>query len=416
MRPTIRCRSWLSTLRAFMGHLLLIGPCIAVTAVAQDTPKSDVQSALSRLANTDEFDEDDSADAFSLVLKQISRLNDSSYRVRMTARSVIEQHPNAALEVISEEIHRVDSIVGIQLVDMLSGLALHSDLTISSKAIHLLNSLANEATSIGRGASNSLKAIADLQEEKAIEVLTHYGASIGPQDFSLNGRLEMYPSRLGLVINDNFSGSDSEVERIRFLKSVEVIYLRGKKVSAAAIEAVSSLKQIKAIRLHGLELKPEQLLLFKDLRVLEHLGLSYIPMDDSCVPIITQLPITESIRLYGTKVTTAGKQQLMAHFNGLEVFLGSGGFLGISSISNSTVVDRVTEGSAAHLAGIRSRDKILAINNIQVKTFEQLRAELGKYQAGDEVEIAIERFPSRLPGEEIQEEPLVVKAKLQEES
>lgn len=348
-----------------------------------------------------------------LVSEHVPRLSDSSYRVRQIARSIIEQHPNAALEVIPAEIRRVDAVVGVQLVDIISGLAMHSDLMISSKAIELLNSLANDATSVGRGASNSLSAIADLQEEKAIEILMHHGAYIGPQNFSLNGR-EANSFRLSLAINDDFSGSDDDLEWIQFLKSIEVIYLRGKKISATAVEAAAKLKQLKAIRFHGINLAPQQLLLFKDLVALDHLGLSYMPVDDSYVPIIQQLPITESIRLYGTKITDQGHKQLVSSFGGLEIFRGSGGFLGISSVLNSTIVEKVTPGSAADEAGIRSRDEIFAINDVEVKTFDRLRAELGKFEAGDTVEIVVRRFVF-LDGE-VQQVQEIVSATLKEES
>jgi PDZ domain len=359
---------------------------------------------------------EDTGGASKLVSQQISRLNDARYQVRQNARSVIEQNPTIALQVIGEEIQTVEVVVGVQLVDIVSGLALHSDLAISAKATELLGSIANDATSVGRGALNCLSAIADLQEEKAVDILSHYGARIAIQDFSLNGRLENQPTRLALTINNSFTGTDEDLAWIRFLKSVQIIYFRGKNVSPAALQAASRLKQLKAIRLQGMKLNPQQLLLFKDFPGLEHLGLSYVDVDDSSIPIITQLPITESIRLYGTKITEDGKNRLASHFEGLEVFRGSGGFLGISSNNNSTIVDRVTEGSAAHLAGLRSGDRILAINGIPVSNFDQLRAELAKYQAGDEIELAVSRFAGfRLPDEETPA-PKMIKAVLQEES
>jgi PDZ domain len=411
MKPTIQSSNLLNILLCPACFVLLTGNVCSTKLHAQDQPPLAADHQASAATETNELIE-----ATKLVSQQISNLSDARYRVRLIARSVIEQYPTAALEVISKEIRTTDAVVGIQLVDMVSGLAMHSDLAISSKATELLSSLANEATSVGRGATNSLSAIADIQEQKAFEVLTHYGAYIGLQNFSLNGKMELNPTKLSLSIIDDFSGTDAELKWIRFLKSVEVVYFRGKKISTVAIDAASKLKQLRAIRFHGIQLKPEQLLQFKDLTALEHLGLSYVDVDDSFVPIITQLPITESIRLYGTKVTEAGKQQLMAHFNGLDVFRGSGGFLGISSRTNTTIIDTVTAGSAASIAGIRTRDRIIAINDVQVSTFDKLRAELAKYQAGDEVEIALERLTFRVSEDELKVEPLIVKAVLQEES
>ncbi len=351
------------------------------------------------------------------ALEQIHRLNHQSYRARQAARSLLEENPLQSLQVIPVMIRQVDSVIGLQLVEILSGLALHSDIRVSDVATGILRSLAGDANAIGRAASNSMSAISDLQEEKAIQVLTTQNAYIGPQNFSINGRLDRGAGGpLSLRIDDQFWGTDEDFEWIRYLKSIQVVYLRGEKISPRAIEAVSQLKNLRAVRLRSVSLTKEQLLLFQNLEALEHLGLSYMDVDDSYVPSIAQLNISHSIRLYGTQVSEAGEQQLAKQFLGLEIFRGSGGFLGITSISRRAQVEQVTANSAASNAGIRQGDVIIGINDVPVETFDQLRVELGKYRVHETVKILLLRDVYDRLHNEIQTIEMTVMATLLEEN
>ncbi|MFO0942730.1 MAG: PDZ domain-containing protein [Pirellulales bacterium] len=334
----------------------------------------------------------DAADVHKLISQQIKLLNNPSYRVRQVAKYVVERHPKEAIEVIRKEINQVDAVVGVQLVDMVGALALHSDLAINNGASELLHEIANDATSVGRSARNSLSSLADLQEEKAIRILRAHGAYIGPQNFSIDGKEPVASSpRFSLMIAENFTGTDAEFKWIRFLKSVQVVYLRGSKITPAAVEATSHLKHLRGLKFRSCKITQEQLLKFADFISLDQFGLSYVNVDDSFIPAIEKLPIGESLRLYGTQITAFGRDRLAETFEGVEVFRGSGGFLGISSSANSTIVGKVSPNSAASQAGLRMRDRILAINEVPVNSFDDIRQQLGKHAAGDKIEIAIDR-------------------------
>lgn len=354
--------------------------------------------------------------ASSRAVEEIQRLAHPSYRTRQAARNHLEENPYESLPAIEQMIQRADVVSGVQLVEILSGLAAHSDLTVSHQATQILAAAANKATNVGLAAANSLSAIRDLQEERANEVLVGLGAYIGPQNFSLNGRVSNVEGPWSLRIDEQFDGTDQDFEWIRYLKSVRVVYFRGSNISPRAIEAICQLKDLQAVKLRSVTLTKDQLLLFQDLHSLEHLGLSYMDVDDSFVPNLMQLSIGHSIRLYGTKVSEAGAEQLVKQFDGLEIFRGSGGFLGISSVSRVAQVEQVTPGSAASRAGIRQGDTITAINDTPIQTFEELRKELGKYEADETVYVRLTRYHyDDLKNTPVATE-LTVKATLQEES
>jgi hypothetical protein len=196
--------------------------------VAQPSPEpiaGDSAGSSDRLEA--EFSDLSDQEILDEIRQCIQQLSHQNYRTRQMARARLEQYPAQAVHEIRQCIQQADTVTGGQLVDLLSGLALHNDLSISRSATQILHSLANQATSLGRSAANSLSAIADLQEEMAVKILSYQGAYIGPQNFSLNGKMDTGIGPLSLRIEDSFEGSQEDIEWIRYLKSVQVVYLSG---------------------------------------------------------------------------------------------------------------------------------------------------------------------------------------------
>ncbi|MDX9695375.1 MAG: Do family serine endopeptidase [Bacteroidales bacterium] len=54
-------------------------------------------------------------------------------------------------------------------------------------------------------------------------------------------------------------------------------------------------------------------------------------------------------------------------------------------------IERVTEKGAAELAGIKSKDIILSINNVAVNSMTELTEQMGKYRPGEKVSIIVKR-------------------------
>jgi S1-C subfamily serine protease len=119
--------------------------------------------------------------------------------------------------------------------------------------------------------------------------------------------------------------------------------------------------------------------------------LNYVDVGDEVVPDLMELPLTQSMRLFGTKITADGAQRLVEQLDGVEIYRGSGGFLGVATSTFNTVVTTVTLGSAADLAGIQTDDRLTHVDGVPIRTFDDLRQELGKHGAGEQVEIRLLR-------------------------
>lgn len=324
------------------------------------------------------------------LMEEVDALNDPSYRARQLARWRLEQNPARTLRVIRDRIGDVDHNAGAQLVDLLTLFAMHKDVVISSQAMDLLRSTSRRMSSVGQLADNSLQAIADLQEEQAIEILVHHRARIGMRDFSLNGQIGQF-NEMALHIDEDFTGDDEVIQWIRFLQTIETVYLEGPDIDTRHFKAISYIKDLRNIKLKHVTLTQSDLEYFRQFSNLHHLGINYAPVGDDFVDLLAELPVSESMRLFGTQVTRAGEAKLVEQLDGIEIYCGRGGFLGVSTSPISTRVGRVTDGSAAKKAGIQEQDVLTHINGKQINTFFDLRRELAEYVAGDELTIELER-------------------------
>lgn len=289
----------------------------------------------------------------------------------------------------------VDFNTATQLVDLLSSLATHEDVTISRSSQAALRASANRVTSTGRLADNAVRAIADLQEEKALQILTHHGARIGLPGmlgFNLNAKLLLREeTEVALWINESFTGDKQVVEWIPFLKSMDTVFLEGPGIQAHHFQAISQLPNIKNVKLKNLTLSISELELLKKFPNLELLDMNYIDVSDEILGTLVELPISQSLRLFGTKISSAGAEQLARQLDGIEIYCGAGGFLGVATEQSNTVVTRVNNGSGAWHAGIQAGDELLSIDGVAIKNFDNLRDQLGKHVVGDKIVISLRR-------------------------
>ena len=263
------------------------------------------------------------------IQRHIRDLSHPDYRTRQLARWRLEQRPAAAIDAVGEELADADYNTAVQLIELLSELAVHGDVNVSLRSRETLYEHAQRVTSTGRLAANAVQAISDLQEEQAIETLTHHGARIASYDsldFNLNARTYS-GNGFTLWINEDFTGDDESIEWIQFLKSVENVFLEGATIDSRHYRAVARLTGVKNLKLKHVQLSVDDLELFRGFTDLELLEINYVPIDDSCLTTLAKLPVSQSLRLYGTRVTSEGVAQLAQQLDGIDIYRGSCGYL-----------------------------------------------------------------------------------------
>lgn len=330
------------------------------------------------------------------IADQLQLLESPSYRERELARYRIQQYPYAAIVAIVEAAPKVSIDTAAQYVNLLDTFSTNPDVAISSAAYDVLKqfSLA-KGTALAGLANNSTRAIENVNELKAYEILTHLGANIGYLNLSVNGaQTEGFSSNfISLEIRSElYGGDDSSLTWIRYLRSVEVVALSGPIVSAELLNLVAQMPNVKKVLIEDAALQPEELLPLRSVAELQHLELNYMPAGDEFVPVLCQLPLTQSLRLYGTSITGRGEEVLAKKLEGLEIYRSNGGFLGIASPAvGEVVVTRVVPGSAAANAGIRLNDRITEIEDKPIKNFSALRSTLANYSPEEPVQVKVVR-------------------------
>ncbi len=386
-RPNGILHPWALRLSALL--LLSLAPLRPLTA----QPEQSTNSA-SQVVTTDPSQASLPTPDPAAIAAHIDALGDASYRVRQLARWRLEQSPLETLTAIEVCLGQVDYETGDQLIDLLSAMATHSDVAISLRAQAALRSHANGVSSLGRRAATALRAIADLQEAQALEILSHHGARFGSPNalgFTLNAQLEQPGQVLALWIDQSFTGDDSTIGWVQFLKSIDSVFLEGPEIGDLHYNALARLPGIKNVKLKHVALTKANLQTLSSLQTLEMLELSYVDIDDSYLELLAKLPVSQSLRLFGTGITNEGAAKLAQQLDGIEIYCGKGGYLGIATNIKNTVVSNVIAGSGAHLAGIRMGDVLTHVDSVPIRDMNELRTELGKHTAGDLIVISLTR-------------------------
>ena len=357
--------------------------------------------------------EDEPSDLQSKDLqKQVLLLSDPQYRVRDMAKFRLQENARRSIRVLEKALLTADHHSGRIMVDLLTQFATSDNLAASYEAKKLLEATAGRLSAVGQLARQSVEAISDLEEQRAVEVLLHNDAILGPRRFSLNSMKDRLDTEDALLINSSFVGDDECIKQIALIKSIETVCLEGPNIDRRHLAAVVKMKRLSKLKLKNVRLQAEDLELLTDLDKLDHLGLLYMEIDDRAVEVLKDLPVTTSMKIQGTKITREGFEKLQAELDGPRMQFGRGGFLGISSNGFGPQVGQVEPDSAAEKAGIRPNDYLQSIQGTTVTSFTEIRAELSKYRAGDAISIKVRRYSQVL---DLTEE-LVLSVVLQEEN
>ncbi len=348
-------------------------------------------------------------DALSAHLQlQLDLLDSPEFRARELAFWRMQQYPAAAIELIARSTPNASVNSASQQIALLDQFLMHSDSAIKSAAYDTLKSFSlTGTTSLASMAASSVKVIEDALERQAFEILSHAGANVGYLDININGSKRITQAELfGVEIKPGmYTGSRESLTWIRYLKSANIVSLEGEFASAEMLALVAQMPKVKKVLLRGTfirqghyetQLKPEDFLILKELPEIEHFEIKYMSIDDSFVPALCQLPITQSMRLFGTGISEQGKNEIAKHLDGLEIYRGNGGFLGIGSeVFGPVRVTSIQQNSAAENAGFELGDIITEIQGVPIKNFAALRATIGNFAPNEMLLIKLNRPKDR---------------------
>ena len=238
-------------------------------------------------------------------------------------------------------------------------------------------------------AQKIIQSISVSMREQTLERLERVGVVC--QDRELSVLTQVRQVKNALVIDQEFRGTQEDIDLLPWLFDIQFVKLEGPAISPEILQAVVKLPQLRSLqivetKLTSKDLRP--LLAASDMDLLEIL---YSPVDDQCIEILQDVPIFGDLQLFGTELSAKGATELIARMETANVFVGRGGFLGVTCDPGSLVIQQAIKDGPAYKAGIKMNDKLRKINGVPIYNFEDLRKQLAKSAAGESVVVEYDR-------------------------
>ena len=327
----------------------------------------------------------------------VKDLGDDRFAVREAAQQQLGKHLAQSLPALIE-IAESQSVSDDSAASESSGLVLQFLGLVAQDALSDQGKLAYDSLSrIAKQrttqraimAQKIIQSIAVQMRQRALDRLERVGVVCADRHLSVLTQLRDIDN--ALVIDDQFTGTDDDLALLPWLFDVQFVKLEGPSVSRAMLEKVVTLPQLRSLQVIETNLSSDDLrplLLAPDMDLIEIL---YSPVDDQCIEILEQVPVFGDLQLFGTDVSAAGAEELIAKIETANVFVGRGGFLGITCEPSSLVIQESLPDGPASKAGIRMYDKLKKINDVPIYNFDDLRKQLAKSAAGESVVVEYDR-------------------------
>jgi hypothetical protein len=320
----------------------------------------------------------------------IEELASENYSARESATRKISRHLEMALPMVIEAAESRSGLESENLLHFLGFVGANALSTPGQQAYASLKTIATERTTHRAVvAQKILEGIAMQMRDMAAERLRSVGVAC--EDRFLSVLTRQREVKNALVIDSRFSGTDDDLLFLKWLFDVQFVKLEGPKITPSVLQQVAQLPKLNSLQLIDTRLVGEDIRCLTEAPDLELLEILYTPLDDSSIPILEQLPIFGDLQLFGTKLSPQGAKDVVARIDSANVFVGRGGFLGITCEPSSLIIREVIPDGPANRAGIRTLDKLLKIEGIAISNFDELRRELAKSADGETVTVEFER-------------------------
>jgi PDZ domain-containing protein len=270
---------------------------------------------------------------------------------------------------------------------VLRELGLSTDLDTQDAARTALEELARDPTSVGRRATSAIAWLNEQRSAQTIAALEKLGAVINKtQSIEDLGIVEEVD---GIQIDDGWQGTEGDFRRLKWLQNVDKLVLVGDKIDDAILPHVAAMPGLKRLHLFRTKVTERGMAAIGSLSSLHEIGIYYSPLGDGAVAPLKGLKGLTSVKLYGTKISPAAKDQLAAALELEKIDYRRGAFLGVScqTLGQQCELATVHPGSPAEKAGLKAGDILVTFAGKNVADYEGLTAVISEYGVGDTVEV-----------------------------
>ena len=320
----------------------------------------------------------------------VKELKDERFAVREAAENQLARNLTVILPTLIEIAKADGSESPCGLLQFLGFVAQDAWSDQGKLAYACLGQIAKERTTQRAIlAQKIIQSISVSMREQTLERLERVGVLC--QDRELSVLTQVRQVKNALVIDQEFRGTQEDIDLLPWLFDIQFVKLEGPAISPEILQAVVKLPQLRSLqivetKLTSKDLRP--LLAASDMDLLEIL---YSPVDDQCIEILQDVPIFGDLQLFGTELSSKGATELIARMETANVFVGRGGFLGVTCDPGSLVIQQAIKDGPAFKAGIKMNDKLRKVNGVPIYNFEDLRKQLAKSAAGESVVVEYDR-------------------------
>jgi hypothetical protein len=285
-------------------------------------------------------------------------------------------------------------------------IGLTADVDTQDQAGQLLAELAgrNEAPALARRAAAALTELTQQRSAQALSDLEGLGAKV-VRNQVLGGILLDEPA-LSIELGDAFKGDEHDLRRLKWVTDVPVAILCGKQVTDGWVRQAAAMPGLEELHLYQTHISDAGLAPLAE-RVpvgpnttnmlprgagIKQVGLYHTPVGDAVLKPLAELPLLGFVKLYGTHITKEGAAEFK-NASGVSLDFRRGAFLGVGGmdLDGKCRISTIHEDSPAAKAGLMRDDVIVRFGKNAVGSFSSLTELISQCDAGDEVEIEIQR-------------------------
>lgn len=330
------------TLRGIVAGLLLA--VVGADARGQDDEAARVDSIAGEQTRPDEageFPVSRAAAPGEKVARWIADLDSDRYEVRERASRELLENGHTAIEQLAETADGPSPEAAARAIAVLEELSTQEqDPELQVDVLERLAALENRA-SVSRRATERL---ASVWERISLPIVLELGGRLDPDSAYLDPSSGQ--QRFGkLILGPEWTGGDEGLVHVGRLTFVYAVSIRNAAVT------------------------PE--------------GLAHL----------SDMPSLQILELYGVGLDEGDQQSLRGQFPYVTLDIRRGAMLGVRGSRQSVAaeVHSVEPDSAAQEAGLQAGDVITKVDDIEVKSFDELTTEIAKFNPGEETVLQVRR-------------------------
>lgn len=297
-----------------------------------------------------------------------------------------------AIDPVLQVTSRGDHEVATRAVMVLKGIGERGDISTLEAVLVALNRVAEMSTlPVGKRAIEVRERLQSVRQDRAIEFFQSRGAEVHPEyEDNWTSTFTAEPI-FSIELGSGWKGTEKDLERLQWLRDVKQVCMIGPKVQDDWIRHLRGMPGLEYVKLKHANVTEKAIEELTHLERLRALRLQFIPVGDEMVPYLEKCDGLIRLIVISRTLTDAGKKRLKDRFHDNVECMG-GALLGVKAgLEEPWSIREVVPGSAAEKAGLQTNDRIVAYNGQPIASFPELKALISKSFPGDTAMVDVER-------------------------